>query len=209
MMKDATNFIGNTIFIALGASNQNPQQYGWAKSLMAVVCFMIGSFCFSRFARLLGTRRRISLVASFLVQSVLIIIAAAATQSGAVHGLIDQDASQPIDWASLAPVALLSFQSSGQIVEARNLGINEVPTVVITSLLCDLWSDPNLFAPLRKNAKRNRRAIAFTLTLLGGIAGGWMSKDTKNVATALWLVGALKMVITVAWIFWPEMKAAK
>ena len=75
---------------------------------------------------------------------------------------------------------------------------------MITSLLCDLWSDPGLFDPWRKNLKRNRRVIAFVLTLVGAIAGGWMSKETHNVASALWLVGGLKILIAGAWIFWPS-----
>ena len=93
--------------------------------------------------------------------------------------------------AQLAPIALLSFQSAGQIVAARALGVMEVPTVVVTSLLCDLWGDQKLFA--RSNKKRDRRVAAFLLTLVGGITGGWISKATGGVSASLWIAGGVKV----------------
>jgi hypothetical protein len=97
-------------------------------------------------------------------------------------------------------VALLSFQAAGQIVNSRGLGVSEVPTVVITSLVCDLVSDELLFAGLTKNGKRNRRFIGFVLTLLGAIVGGWISKATGQVGPCLWFVAALKACISLYWI---------
>lgn len=107
-----------------------------------------------------------------------------------------------IHWNQLAPIALLSFQSAGQIVSSRALDVGEIPTVVITSLLCDLFSDPKLFDPPTKNIKRNRRIIAFVLTLVGAIIGGWVSKATKGVQTMLWVAGAIKFVLAAMWSFW-------
>lgn len=108
-----------------------------------------------------------------------------------------------MDWLQLVPTALLSFQAAGQIVNSRGLGVGEVPTVVITSLLCDLVSDPLLFASgLGANGKRNKRAAAFVLTLVGGICGGWLAKGTGQVQPALWVVAAIKFVISLAWAVW-------
>lgn len=101
----------------------------------------------------------------------------------------------------LTIIALLSFQAAGQIVSSRRLGIPEVPTVVVTSMLCDLVSDPALFATTG-NHKRSRRFIAFALTLVGGICGGYISKETGAVAPSLWTVGGLKLLIAMAWVFW-------
>ena len=97
-------------------------------------------------------------------------------------------------------MALLSFQAAGQIVNSRGLGVGEVPTVVITSLVCDLVSDEMLLAGLTKNGKRNRRFIGFVLTLLGGIVGGWISKSTGQVSPSLWFVAAIKACITLYWV---------
>ncbi|EKG11253.1 hypothetical protein MPH_11597 [Macrophomina phaseolina MS6] len=200
---------GNTIFVALGASGQNNKPYGWARSLCSIGCFVGGSLFFSRLHALAGARRRATLVLSFLLQGGLVCVAAGLIQGGVINGryYTNSSASRPtplemVVWAELAPVAMLSFQAAGQIVASRALGVGEVPTVVITSLLCDLVSDLQLLAPLTQNKKRNSRIVAFVLTLVGGIAGGWISKATGVVQPALWIVAGIKLVIGVCWIFW-------
>ena len=102
------------------------------------------------------------------------------------------------------PIALLSFQSAGQIVGSRALGISEIPTVVVTSVLCDLASDPALVSPLTRNAKRNRRVLAFVGILIGAIAGGSIAKVTGGMEAVLWLAGGIKVVVTCSWVLWPE-----
>ncbi|KAA8570790.1 hypothetical protein EYC84_000182 [Monilinia fructicola] len=183
---------GNTIFVALGASGQNNRPFGWARSLVSIGFFCIGSFTFSRCHRFFGPLQRSTLIASFLLQSCCILIAAALVQGGAIEGTVP--AGLENYWNQIAPIALLSFQSSGQIVSSRVLGVGEVPTIVITSLLCDLLSDPLLFSPATQNSKRNRRAIAFVLTLVGAIVGGWVSKITRSVSPMLWVAGGSFMI---------------
>ena len=102
----------------------------------------------------------------------------------------------------LVPIGLLAFQSGGQIVTSRLLGLNEVPTTVLTSLYCDLVSDPHLLA--RENVKRNRRIASVATLLLGGIIGGWASRGKVGMSTALWLAGAVKVVIAVGFATWKE-----
>lgn len=105
-----------------------------------------------------------------------------------------------IDWTQEAAIVLLSFQSAGQIVTSRALGFNEIPTVVITSLLCDLVSDTQFFA--LRNRKRDRRVVAFFLTLLGAIAGGWITKATGEIAVVLWVAVGIKAVVMGIWVIW-------
>ncbi|OJD34195.1 uncharacterized protein BKCO1_24000137 [Diplodia corticola] len=198
---------GNTIFVALGASHQNTKPYGWARSLCSIGCFVLGSLFFSRLSLLLGPKRRIALTTSFALQTMFVVVAAAIVQGGAIDGAVPQrtsSADAAVHWNELAPIALLSFQSAGQIVCSRALGLGEVPTVVVTSLLCDLMSDTALLAGLTANVKRNRRAAAFALTLVGAIAGGWISKATRGVEYALWVVAGIKLGITAAWALWRE-----
>ncbi|KAL2274466.1 hypothetical protein FJTKL_03215 [Diaporthe vaccinii] len=105
----------------------------------------------------------------------------------------------------MAPIALLSFQAAGQIVASRVLGVNETPTVVITSLMCDLMSGPRLLARpvFTGSRKRNNRVGGFVLTLVGSIiGGGWMLKATRQVQPVLWLVFAIKFVISIGWVVW-------
>ena len=84
------------------------------------------------------------------------------------------------------------------------MGLSEIPTVVVTSVLCDFASDPELMSPLGKNVKRNRRALAFTGILAGAIIGGWISKVTGGMQTVLWIAGAIKILIMSSWMLWPE-----
>lgn len=112
------------------------------------------------------------------------------------------------DPRSLVPLALLAFQFGGQIVTSRVLGFNEVPTNVLTSLYCDLLSDPLLSAPFAMNVKRNRRVVAILLMLVGGILGGWLQRSRAGMPAALWIAGAVKMGIAVGWGAWKGKKAA-
>ncbi|CAG8884435.1 unnamed protein product [Penicillium nalgiovense] len=178
---------GNTIFVGLGTSHQNLRRYGWARSLTSIGCFTLGSFLFARLHRVLGTRRRGSLM---LTRS-----------RGVISGtLVGKGSQKTPPWDQIVPIVLLSLQSAGQIVASRSLGFNEIPTVVLTSLLCDLVSDPQLF--FVRNVKRDRRIIAFVLTLVGAIIGGWVTKVTEAIYPILWLSAGIKGLLVLAWAFW-------
>ncbi|KAK7962877.1 uncharacterized protein PG986_003702 [Apiospora aurea] len=148
---------GNTIFLALGAASLM-----WLKALCSIAAFLLGR----------------TLAASFLAQALLIWTAAALALGGAAPAFGDLALAERmqrdgvLDLRALAPIALLAFQFGGQIVTTRLLGFNEVPTNVLTSVYCDLMSDPLLLAPWGANPKRNRRAAAVVLMLVGGICGG-------------------------------------
>ncbi|KAK7928560.1 hypothetical protein PG985_005558 [Apiospora marii] len=195
---------GNTIFIALGTSGQNNKPYGWARSLCSLGCFAIGCVSFARLHRVIGGHRlRRTLLSSFFLQTVCVVVAASIIESGAIDGTYPSRGDpNKVNLTELAAVALLSFQAAGQIVNSRGLGVSEVPTVVITTLMCDLVSDEQLLVGLSKNGKRNRRAIAYVLTLVGAICGGWVSKATHQVGPCLWLVAAIKASLTLYWIGW-------
>ncbi|KAJ5678548.1 uncharacterized protein N7477_004181 [Penicillium maclennaniae] len=191
---------GNTIFVGLGASNQNPRPYGWARSLTSIGCFTVGCFLFAWLNRAVGAQRRGSLMLSFLIQASIILITASLIQTGVVSSKLDSQSQGTTHWSQEVPIVLLSLQSAGQIVASRALGFNEIPTVVITSLLCDLMSDPKLF--LLRNEKRDRRVVAFILTLIGAIVGGWVTKATGEIAPTLWLSAGIKLAVVIAWGFW-------
>lgn len=187
--------------MALGTSGQNNKPYGWARSLCSIGCFIIGSFVFSRFYQFFGGQRRATLVMSFFSQAVFVIVSAAIAEAGVVDGSYPSHLPPGVvDFKELIIIALLSFQAAGQIVSSRSLKVGEVPTVVVTSLLCDLMSDPGLFA--KANGKRNRRLIAFILTLVGGICGGWISKGSGAVTPSLWTIAAIKLLIAIAFAVW-------
>lgn len=142
-------------------------------------------------------------MASFLIQSTLILITAAIIQGGVLYGS-PAGVSRDIDWKETIPIALLSFQSAGQIIGSRVLKVSEMPTVVLTSVLCDIASDPRLTDSLRTNVGRNRRVGGFLGILLGAVAGGWISRATGQISSVLWLAGGIKLLIAAWWTLWPR-----
>lgn len=101
---------------------------------------------------------------------------------------------------------MLAFQAGQQSVAAQHLGLNELPTTVLTSVFRDLGNDPNLFGPLTSNWPRNRRFSAAVLLLLGAIIGGWLSRTESGLAAALWFAAAIKFTLTITWAFWRSSK---
>ncbi|OIW31436.1 hypothetical protein CONLIGDRAFT_631378 [Coniochaeta ligniaria NRRL 30616] len=206
---------GNTIFLALGAARLPANQpLLWLRALVSIAAFWAGCFVFSKM-RHFHPHRKATLALSFVLQACFIFIAAALAQTAAVPSfgmnrlpttLSDAEGAirseREDNGLSLIPVALLAFQFGGQIVMSRVLGVNEVPTNVLTSLYCDLLSDPLLVAPLSKNPKRNRRIASIVLLVAGGIAGGWIQRTSAGMSAALWLAGAIKFALGVVWVFW-------
>jgi uncharacterized membrane protein YoaK (UPF0700 family) len=198
---------GNTIFLGLGASNQpTSKPYGWTKSLTSIGCFFIGCVCFSHGMRRWGGRSkgtaRGALVASFLLQAGLMLLAAGLVQGRVVPVPTRNVATSQGDpnFIELLPIGLLAFQGGGQFVASRLLGFSEIPTVVLTSVYCDLGMDEKLL--VKENDKRNHRVGAVVTILLGAIAGGWISRSQAGMATAMWIAAVLKLGIAVAWVFW-------
>lgn len=78
--------------------------------------------------------------------------------------------------------------------------------MVLTSVMYDLAADPGLVKPWGENVKRNRRALAFLGILVGAVVGGFVSEATGRVQVVLWIAGSIKIIVTVAWMLWPERK---
>ncbi len=218
---------GNTVFLALGAAHlPSGVPLLWLRALCSIGAFIAGVFAFSRATTTkttttTGPTAKGVLAANFLAQALLIWAAAAVAQGGGAPSFGSLEAAERLaragEWDphALAVIALLAFQFGGQIVASRQLGFNEVPTNVLTSLYCDLFSDRTLLAPWHANPKRNRRAAAVLLMLAGAVAGGWLSRsgggrngDDGNgggvggLSAALWIGGAVKLLIAVAWAGW-------
>lgn len=146
------------------------------------------------------------MILSFAVQTTVILVAAILVQTQAVSPDPDQD---PTTWLKDLAIALISFQAAGQIIASKYLAFSEIPTVVLTALMCDLFLDKNLFQrPWSSNPKRNRK-IGFVFALFGGaLTAGGMAKG-PGLASGLWLATALKGIITLILFFWSEKQHSK
>ncbi|KAJ5287908.1 hypothetical protein N7478_003594 [Penicillium angulare] len=195
---------GNTIFLGLGASNQPASKpWGWLKSLVSIASFFIGAMIFSISMRTVGSLRRGTLFISFLVQTILIIIAVALIQADLIpHSTSDQSLDGGPLFLELIPIGLLAFQSAGGMTCSRALGYNEIPTVVLTSVYFDIASDPKLVGKPTANVKRNRRIGGVVFLLVGAIVGGWLSRSSGGMESALWLTAGLKFIAALGWLVW-------
>lgn len=198
---------GNTIILGLGAA-QLPVNHknAWLQTLIPIVFFFIGSFFANRTTRALGPLKRGTLGYSFFTQFAFILIAAAIIQTGRIPGIVGEgdyanDDGEPL--LTLIPLAFLASQAGMQSVTSRQLGINEIPTTVLTSVYCDLGNDDDLFVPFTQNWKRNRRFGAAICILVGAIVGGWLSRTSEGMTGALWFACGIKAIICVAWLCWP------
>ena len=104
----------------------------------------------------------------------------------------------------LAPIALLAFQAGGQIVSSRMLGVNELPTTVLTSVYCEIWSDERVFG--LGNRKRDHRVAGVVCLVLGGIGGGWISRSGGGLSAVLFLGAGLKVLGALGWVLWAAEK---
>jgi uncharacterized membrane protein YoaK (UPF0700 family) len=186
---------GNTVYLGLSLVEPAPSDRR-TRSLISIGSFCLGSFCFAAFHRNLGARKRWVVVTSFATQMCFIIAAAIMVTLGSTEG-------PGTHWHVVVPLALLAFQSSGQAVASRVLQYNGLPSVVLTSTYCDLFSDPKLFTVgLTENPERNRRAVAPILLLAGACSGGLFAKSPIGLAGALWTAVGLKACIVCAWMVW-------
>jgi uncharacterized membrane protein AbrB (regulator of aidB expression) len=186
---------GNTVYIGLGLAAPR-ESTRWIKSGTSLGCFCLGSFVFSRFHRYFSPKRRWVLCASFVVQMVLTITAASIVTFGPTV-----KSKEEIGWNVLVPIALIAFQSCGQAVTSRALKYNSLTSVVLTSIYCDLFSDPDLFG--LHNAERNRRVGAPVMLVIGAILGGLFAHSSFGIAGALWTASVLKLLAILTWVVWP------
>ncbi|KAI1843284.1 hypothetical protein JX266_010458 [Neoarthrinium moseri] len=183
---------GNTVYIGLGLAAP-AESNRWVKSGVSLISFCVGSFCFSRFHRHFVPSRRWVLCASFLLQMLFIVVAAA------ILTFVPKSSNE-LDWTVLVPIALVAFQSCGQAVVSRALKYNALTSVVLTSIYCDLFSDVELFSV--HNVERNRRVGAPVLLLFGAVMGGLLVHSSVGAAGILWIAALLKLLVALVWFFW-------
>jgi Protein of unknown function (DUF1275) len=213
---------GNTVFIGLGVSAQpiSAPPFSWTKSLLAIICYMLGALFFSTFHRKLGPTRKGTLVVSFFFQAaVTLIVAILVTTKVVSHYVTEQKTDNPeagvltfsvtrgVNWKDLAPISLLAFQAAGQVVASRVLRHNDLSTAVVTSMLCDMMSDAHLLTSgVFEDSKRNRRTAAAVLLFLGAIVGGVLTRSWVGLAGVLFIAATLKGLMVLAWLLWPQAK---
>jgi uncharacterized membrane protein YoaK (UPF0700 family) len=234
------NLPGNTIFAGLGLSHQpnSISPHIRTKALISIGSFCMGSVLFGHLHRHAGMLRRSIMSLSSLIQLLCVATAAALATEGMVvpsrvavkcdpasatqigQSITNCTDQTPLTWLAVAPVSFLAFQAAGQVYLSRALGCPDLPTIVLTSLYCDLMANlSGIWTSWRKREtardfffvtekKHGRRFIAILLLWCGAVIGGFASKSPGGPGGALWVAAAVKLGILVAWFFWREDKAS-
>lgn len=185
-------------------SGQPPEpRLRWAKSLIAITTFLLSVLFFTGASRLLGPLRRSTLVASFGLQTTAIIISSILVHTGLIDSISDLPSKghhhPHAQWLQMIPIALLAFQAGGQIVASRMLQVDEIPTVVLTTVLADLLIDARMLA--RRNVVRNRRVATVLALFAGAMVSGAVTQGV-GLECALWMAAGGKAVVMACWVGW-------
>lgn len=161
---------------------------------MALGLFLGAGWLTGQLSHAIGPRRRWWLLACNLVQSGLLMAAAAVQYR---YGIEDRGPK------ALAVVGLLAFAAGSQVVQSRSLCLTEISTAMATAAWVDLMMDPRLLSP--RNRPRTRR-VAFLLALVVGSLIGALIYREVGSATAIAVSGAGKFIVTLLFLFSPAEK---
>ncbi|QDS73182.1 hypothetical protein FKW77_002415 [Venturia effusa] len=187
---------GNTIYLGLGLADPSSGNR-WIKSILSMSCFCLGAALFAWYHRFFTPKKRWVMFSSYLVQTLFIVAAAIIVT---LDRTTEED-KEKLRWPVMVPLALMAVGSSGQCVSSRALDKNSLTSVVLTSIYCDLFSDPRLLS-FSGNPSRNQRLAAPICLVVGALAGGLWANSSTGLPGALWTAAVLKFCIVLAWTGW-------
>ena len=164
--------------------------------MISLVAFFMGAFVTSRLSNVVVPTRRVVLVVNFLMQTMLIVIAAILATVSVLVTDRDHGVSEVLhDARILIAIAPLAFQSGATIATSRLLGFgNEIPVTVYTSTYAALAADPKLFQ-IHGNTPRNRRVAAVLCVFAGAFVATWLEKKDIGMITTFWMSAGIKFII--------------
>lgn len=189
-------------------------------------------------------RVRWLLIASFSLQTLLMLAAALMTFFGVVSnrpslpgffssnsiqisGVLvgDTENSAPHEsYLDLVVIAILAFQSGGQVVFSRIIGLAELPTIAVSSIYHtfagELFSIPRFFRESKdwsefmvKTRLQRLRLADLVATFLGAVVGAALSSVSPDTgvgtAGALFLATGLKLILTIAFAVWKRKESGE
>ncbi len=185
----ASNQTGNTVLLAVGVCGIGGGIFSLVNIGVSLALFVAGVVILGQLGNLLGVRKRWWLLASSLLQTVLVFAAAALQYQYGVRE--DGPLTQLI-------IALLAFASGAQVAMVRSLKIMEITTAMATAAYVDVFIDPRL---LRRHNRARDRRLLFLLCLVAGSFAGAGAYKTMSSAFALLLSAVGKLIVTFTLLF--------
>lgn len=223
---------GNTIFLALRLSNQpaNRHPFAYTKSIMSIACYCLGGLFFNILHRVpteLSNPKvklhRWTMFGSFIVQSALLIASAGLSQSGYTSTMPakadDFSSGSPRhptafdNYLDLLPIGFLAFEAAGQVCLSRVLMVNDLPTIVVSTLYHDFVSDALSWPKSWKardskrgwfwsQKKQARRLVCIAALFFGAVVAGFVYASKGGMPAALWIAAGSKCIISVCFCCW-------
>ncbi|KAG1728336.1 DUF1275 domain protein [Suillus lakei] len=186
-----SNQTGNAILLPVGMMGAgNVQMLSTGVSLAS---FLFFGFLSGQVGHIVGHRKRWWMLLSSSIQAMFVLIPAALLYTGSVT-ISPQH----------APLLLFLLATSAgfQVAMARNLGVNEIPTAMLTSPFIDFLTDRYLFTGSWSNVKvtgRNRRLFYISALWGGAFVGAAMHRYSGSKEVIL-MVGFMKVGVMAS--FW-------
>ncbi|RDI84286.1 hypothetical protein Vi05172_g5718 [Venturia inaequalis] len=223
---------GNTIILAMHiALPPSPFHHplNYLKSLVSIGSYCFGAFVFNCLHKApagLSTLRpplhRWTLTCSFLIQAALVSTVAILAQTGLISSSSIVGAvftsgppkSPGSHYLDLLSIAILAFESAGQVCLSRVLGVAEIPTIVFTLTYHDLvgeslgtrkcWRESRTWRRFFESQKKQIRRVVCAVVFFGSaLVGGFVFSSSKaGFAAALWIAAGVKVLICIAWCLW-------
>ncbi|KAI6131447.1 hypothetical protein EDD16DRAFT_1469738 [Pisolithus croceorrhizus] len=172
-------------------------------ALTSLLSFILGGFV-GRIGERVGRSTRIWLVCGTLLQALLTMGAAIALWKSHMPWYAAPD-SGPI-WTSALAFLAYGFMSASmglQGVMAKRLNTQFSTSVVLTSIWCELISEPKLFHLRRGVVERDHKFLTIFCMLFGGFSGRCVLDDVGPAFT-LGIAAGLRLVISGWWLLIPK-----
>ncbi|KAI6037636.1 hypothetical protein EDC04DRAFT_2133459 [Pisolithus marmoratus] len=168
-------------------------------ALTSLLSFILGGFV-GRIGERVGYGARVWLVCGTLLQALLTVGAAIALWKSHMPWYA-APGSGPV-WTTVLAFLGYGFMSASmglQGVMAKRLNTQFATSVVLTSIWCELVSEPKLFHLRRVVVDRDRKILTILFMLLGGFSGRCVL-DEVGPAITLGIAAGLRLIISGWWL---------
>lgn len=185
----ASNQTGNTVLLSIMAAGLTHGAYSFAIIGASLGSFIGGGLIMGQMGNYFGSRKRLWILFSSIVQT------------GMVYGAAGIQYSFPL--RPHGPVAagvmtLLAFASGAQVAMSRSLRLTEITTAMATSVYVDVVVDPAILK--LHNRRRNRRILFLGMLTAGCFAGAFAQKNVGSGFTII-LSAIVKSLVTALFLF--------
>jgi hypothetical protein len=203
----------------------DPHPLSYLKNLISLGSFGLGALFFNILHRFPGgvsnpkaPLHRWTLFVAFGVQSSILITVSILATTGVISGesvAANTSSTGLSNWYDLMAIAFLAFEASGQVCLSRVTKINDLPTIVISTIYHDFiadtlntrreWRESATLKDFLMTQKKQVRRISCIITLfLGALVGDFIYSSTNNIQGTLWLAAGAKLCICLGWCLWKK-----